>query len=204
MTLHKKRCVVFFTEGEIEDEFYGCLLNEIKESYNVDRFNSDKIIKKCLKGICRFDKKLINKYEIEIKNKYKSYDIIVFLCYDTDYFEFSSKPSVDWNEVNDKLMLLGAKEVYHIKAEKCIEDFLLYDVDGICNYLKIKKPGRIKGKNGVEKLDYLFSLGNRVYQKGYLSKDFIKSLNITKIREYIYKDIEPILDTLLSKQENNQ
>ena len=56
----------------------------------------------------------------------------------------------------------------------------------------------------MEKLDYLFSLGNRVYQKGYLSKDFIKSLNITKIREYIYKDIEPILDTLLSKQENNQ
>ena len=35
-------------------------------------------------------------------------------------------------------------------------------------------------------------------------EDFIKSLNITKIREYIYKDIEPILDTLLSKQENNQ
>ena len=29
MTLHKKRCVVFFTEGETEDEFYGCLLNEI-------------------------------------------------------------------------------------------------------------------------------------------------------------------------------
>lgn len=197
---YKKRCIVFYTEGETEKEFYDYLLETIKNKYKINKFNSNKIIKKCLKGICRFDKKLVNKYENEIKNKYKDYDIIVFLCYDTDYFEFSSKPSVDWNSINKKLKDLGAKEIYHIKADKCIEDLLLIDIDGICNYLKIKKPNIIKGKNGVDKMNNLFSLGNRLYQKGYPSKDFIKSLDMNIIMKKIEKEIEAILNILLEKK----
>ena len=51
--------------------------------------------------------------------------------------------------------------IYHIKAEKCIEDFLLYDVDGICAttvlYLTLKDftqtnyiiPDRFKDGYGI-------------------------------------------------------
>ena len=75
---NKKKCILFYTEGETEDEFYDCILEELKKKYNVNKFNTNKIMKKCLKGICRFDKKLINKYENEIKNKYKDYDVRLF------------------------------------------------------------------------------------------------------------------------------
>lgn len=193
---NKKKCILFYTEGETEDEFYDCILEELKKKYNVNKFNTNKIIKKCLKGICRFDKKLINKYENEIKNKYKDYDVIVFLCYDTDYFEFGLKPSIDWNYINEKLYLLGASKVYHIKANKCIEDFMLYDIEGICKYLKIKKPSKLKGKTGIEKMEYLFSLGNRIYQKGYPSENFIKSLNMNIIIDSINNEISPIINEL--------
>lgn len=197
--MNRSKCIIFYMEGETESEFYDCLLNAIKKEYNIDKFNCNKIIKKCLKGICRFDKKLINKYENEIKNKYKDYDIIVFLCYDTDYFEFSSKPSINWNMINKKLKSLGTKEVYHIKANKCIEDILLYDTIGICNYLKIKMPNKLKGNNGLEKIKNLFLLGNKLYQKGYPSEGFIKSLNMNIIMSKMKDEIEPILKVLLKK-----
>ena len=42
----KKRCVIIFTEGETEIEFYDYLINKVKENNNVEKFNADKIIKK--------------------------------------------------------------------------------------------------------------------------------------------------------------
>ncbi|MFH0734904.1 MAG: hypothetical protein V1773_10790 [bacterium] len=104
--------------------------------------------------------------------------------------------------VEDRLYSLNALKVYHIKAEKMIEDWLLYDIEGICTNIKIKRPSKIKGKNGLEKIQYLFKKGNRIYQKGYNSNNLINSLDIQKIRNALKKEfcnLEKILYPNISK-----
>ena len=91
----KKKCIIIFTEGETEIEFYDYLIEKVKEKNVIKKFNADKIIKKTLKGISKFDKKLINKFRFDILPKYIDYEIIIFLCYDTDVFEDCQKPVVD-------------------------------------------------------------------------------------------------------------
>ena len=81
-----------------------------------------------------------------------SYSIIY--SYDTDVFEFTQKPSINWKEVENKLYELGVNKIYHLSADKCIEDWFLLDLQGILNYLDIKKPKKIIGKNDVEKLEF--------------------------------------------------
>ena len=108
--------------------FYNLLLEEIKRKNKIYKFSVDKIEKRCLKGIAKFDKKLLNIYKNDIKIRYADYKIIVFLCYDTDVFQISQNPPVDWIDVEKKLYDLGASNVYHIKADKCIEDLFLLDI----------------------------------------------------------------------------
>ena len=168
-----KKCVIIFTEGETEEIFYNRLLNEIKVETNISKFYIDKLEKRCLKGISKFDKKLINIYKNNLSKKYRDYEIVVFLCYDSDVFDFSTKPPVDWEDIEKKLYKLGASKVYHIEAKKCIEDLFLIDINGICDFLKITVPRNIRGRNAVEKLNYLFYKGKRIYQKGYATKAFI-------------------------------
>ena len=193
----KKRCIIFYTEGETEQEFYDALLCEIKKRYKIRKFNADKILKKCLRGITKFDKKLLKKFEYEIIPTYKEYEIIVFLCYDTDVFDCSVNPPVDWNNVEKELTKLGANKVIHVKAEKCIEDIFLSDIYGICKFLNISEIKRVSGKNGVEKMQQLFDKGNRIYQKGYACLGFVKSLDIEKIISNNKKMFEQIINEVI-------
>lgn len=193
----RKKCIVIYTEGETECEFYDKILDELKRINKIDRFNVDKIIKQCLKGITKFDKKLLKKFEYDIKTKYSEYEIIVFLCYDTDVFDFNAKPPVNWNDVDTKLKILGAKEVYHIKAERCIEDIFLIDTIGICKYLNISQVKKINGQNGVEKMKNLFMKGNRIYQKGFSCEGFINVLDIPLILKEKQVVFKPLTQELL-------
>ena len=194
----KKRCVMIFTEGETEIEFYDYLINKVKENNNVEKFNADKIIKKTLKGISKFDKKLINKFQYDILPKYGDYEITVFLCYDTDVFEDCQKPVVDWQKVEKELLNYGVKKVNHIKANKCIEDIFLLDIPGICKYLNIDPIKNINGINGVDKMKKLFLKGNRIYQKGYKCEGFIKHLDIDYILKKKRDMFEPLIDELIN------
>ncbi len=189
----KKRCIIIYAEGETEIEFYDSILIKAKEKYGISKFNADKIIKKCLRGITKFDKKLLKKFEYEIIPKYKDYEIIVFLCYDTDVFDCSSNPPVDWKNVELALKKLGTNKVIHIKAERCIEDVFLIDIRGICNFLNIKYTSKISGKDGVTKMQNLFKKGNRIYQKGYACDGFISNLDIEKILEKSKTMLEPFI-----------
>lgn len=196
----KKKCLVIYTEGETECEFYDLLLNQIKINYNIEKFYVDKIVKQCLKGISKFDKKLLKKFQYDVKNKYKDYDISVYLCYDTDVFDCSAKPPVDWVKVERELKKLGANNVYHIKAEKSIEDIFLLDIGGICKYLNISPVTKINGENGVEKMKNLFFKGNRIYQKGFSCEGFVKSLDISLIIGKIFNIVEPLIEELTNSK----
>lgn len=188
-----KKCVVIYTEGETDEEFYNMVLDTIKLKLPDKKFNADVIEKSCIKGIAKFQKKLVNKFAKEIVKKYgKDHDITVFLCYDTDVFEFGVQPPVDRNALEKDLRNAGAKEVVHIKANRTIEDFFMYDLDGIIDFLNIKKPKRITGSAGLQKLEFLFSKANKIYQKGYKCQGFIASLDMQLIFSHICSEIKPL------------
>ena len=75
----------------------------------------------------------------------------------------------------------------------------LIDINGICDFLKITVPRNICGRNAVEKLNYLFYKGKRIYQKGYSTKGFIESLDISLILNKKYEMFENLVYELTYK-----
>lgn len=188
-----KKCVVIYTEGETDEEFYDKVLSKIKDKLPEKRFKVDVLKKNCIMGIAKFQNKLVNKFAKEIVKNYGSdYEKIVVLCYDTDVFEFGTYPPVDRKKLEKDLIEKGASKVIHIKAKRTIEDFFMYDVDGVVKFLKIKKPQNIKGSAGLDKLNNLFLKANRIYQKGHKCDGFIDSLDMDIIFPKICKEIKPL------------
>lgn len=89
----------------------------------------------------------------------------------------------------------------HIKAEKCIEDIFLLDMQGICRYLNISPIKNITGINGVEKMKKIFLKENRIYQKGYKCEGFIKHLDIDYILKKKKEMFGPLIDELIGVKE---
>lgn len=186
-----KKIIVIFVEGDSEEVFYSKLCKHLQ----TNKGTSNKIIIKNLKGVGNYESKAYAKLKNEVIPNYKGANIIVFCSYDTDVFNipFQQKPPVNWDNVESKVSTLGLKLI-HIKAEKSIEDWFLKDMDGLCSFLGIKMPKRIKGKNGYEKMKHLFLKGRKVYQKGFNINNFVDKLNY----EVIYKALEDNLKDLKS------
>ena len=188
-----KKCIVIYTEGETDAEFYNKVLSTIKNKIPGNKFKINVLKTFCITGIGKFQKKLINKFEKEIVKKYsKTHDIIVVLCYDTDVFEFSIRPPINRIKLENDLIQLGASKVIHIKANTSIEDFFMFDIDGIVNFLKIQRPKNLKGSTGLKKLENLFLKGNRIYQKGHKCAGFIDALDMNIIFPKICDEIKPL------------
>ena len=188
-----KKCMVLYTEGETDYEFYKRMLDFIKEIIPNNKFNVDILKLVCITGICKFQNKLLNKFEYEIIRQYQNtHEIIVVLCYDTDVFEFGVHPPINRSKLERDLINLGASKVIHIAAKKNIEDFFMYDINGIVNYLKIKKPKKLQGATGLNKLETLFYKANRIYQKGHKCAGFIDSLDMAIIFSKIYNELKPL------------
>ena len=182
--------IVLFVEGETDFEFYKKLIEYLKSKYasqNI-QINNHKIYN--VKGIGNYASKVPGKFKNEIVPKYGFFRLIVFCSYDNDVFKFSPKPPVDWDEVKRRLLDSGAEEVYFIVAKDMIEDWFLFDVNGLCTFLKIKVPKKIKGKNGYEKMNFLFKKANKIYEKGTYTYKFIASLDIDKIYTSIKTEIQ--------------
>ena len=80
----------------------------------------------------------------------------MFLCYDTDVFEFEQHPKINWLEVEKILNKNGAKKVIQIKAKKSIEDWFLCDTESIIRFPKLPSNTKVNGRNGQEKIKNLF------------------------------------------------
>lgn len=188
------KCLVLFIEGDTELEFYKELVSIIRENHSAGQLDT-KIIYRNVKGIGGYKKEVTRIFNKEILVKNKNYTFVVALCRDTDVFEFAQKPKIKWNEVEKQLKAAGAKKVIHVQAVKAIEDWFLYDLEGICKYLKIPLT-HPSGKNGYEKLGYLFKKANKTYVKGRITKGFVESLDMGKIVNCIWEELSPICKTL--------
>ena len=118
------------------------------------------------------------------------------LCSDTDVFDFAAKPPIKWDEVKKELTDNGAFKIIHVQAKRSIEDWFLYDIEGILGFLRLGKNTKVSGKNGYDKLQRLYKQANKVYYKGIQSNGMIGRLNIEKIANAVKDQLNPLYKAL--------
>lgn len=186
--------IILFVEGDTDKQFYGALLSKLHEKCE-GKFPV-KIIPKNIAGVGNYKSKVNRIYNNDIKIRNPDVQFTVFLCYDTDCFEYSKKPPIDWRNVEKLLIASGIQKVIHIKAKKSIEDWFLKDIDGVLKFLRLNKHQKANGRNGQEILKALFKKANKTYIKGNDCKGFIESLNMCKIIDEIFEEIKPLCEFL--------
>ena len=107
----------------------------------------------------------------------------VFLCYDTDSpdKDISKFYEDDWKLLRDELKKAKAKEIIDLAASADIEDVMLVDLEGICEYLGIPVPRELKGRKGKAKMKALYRSCGNTYHEGEKSADMVESLDFQKI-----------------------
>jgi hypothetical protein len=190
------KCLVLFVEGDTEVEFYKQVIANAKKLRSNGRFDTS-IDCKSINGVGGFKNIVLRKFVKEIKTKYDDDCIYtVVLCRDTDVFELSQKPPVKWDEVEKKLRDSGADDVIHIEAKHSIEDWFLYDTEGILSFLRLNKKTKVSGKNGYDKLKRLYKLAKKMYYKGMKSNGMVSRLDIDKIANEVKDQLNPLYEAL--------
>jgi hypothetical protein len=182
-----QKVVLIYVEGDTEKEFFEKLYQNWKKRKNI------KIIIKNVKGIGNYQKKPYNHFKTTVKTKFGNCCYNIFFAYDSDVFEFSPKPPVDWKAVEKQFRKHKKAICYHLKAIKNTEDWLFIDFEGLCDFLKLNpEKNKVKGKTGLEKIEKLFKRANKTYIKGTKVEGLLNKLNLKKI----YKAKKDILETL--------
>jgi hypothetical protein len=190
------KCLVLFVEGATEVEFYKRVIanaRELRKNHSFDTF----IECKNINGVGGFKNIALRKFIKEIKPKYDSNCVYtIVLCRDTDIFELSPKPPIRWEEVERNLRENGANDVIHVEAIHSIEDWYLYDIDGILAFLRLSKKTKVSGKNGYDKLKNLYRKANKMYYKGMKSNDMVNRLDVDKIVKAVEQQLNPLYKVL--------
>lgn len=190
------KCLVLFVEGDTEVEFYKQVIANARKLHPAGKFDTY-IEYRNVGGVGGFKNIALRKFIKQVKTKYDNdCEFTVVLCSDTDVFEFASKPPIKWNEVKKELEANGAKKVIHVQAEKSIEDWFLYDLEGILKFLRLAKNTKVSGKNGYDKLQRLYKQANKIYYKGIKSNGMIAHLDIDKIADEVKDQLNPLYKVL--------
>jgi len=185
------KIIVIFVEGQTEIKFYKHICKQIQK----DNKTQIKLIVKNLKGVGNYGKKAFSIIKNDILPKNKKANIIVFCAYDTDVFEFQSKPAIDWQKVKKDIRSLKIEDIYEIKVIRSIEDWFLLDLEGLCRYLRLKNvPKSIKGKSGYDKMKILFKQKQRIYQKGTSTSDFVEKLDYVKLLKLLEQEFKEFVE----------
>ena len=189
--------VLIFVEGDTDEVFFKALIN-----YYVS-VSSNKLLpyEVCnLKGVTRYSSKLLAK----LKNEYLptaklgSYKIKTVCCsYDTDVFEVKQPQIVKWDDIGKSVKRMGIDEFIRVGVKSSIEDWILNDIHGICNFLRLKQvPSSLKGINGYQKLLDLYNKARKTYKKGYETKELINALDMSAIRNKRQDVLAPLEEVL--------
>ena len=201
MALAKKKLmnpshVLIFVEGDTE-VFFKALIDYYAS------VSSNKLLPYdvCnLKGVTRYSSKLLAK----LKNEYLptakagSYKIKTVCCsYDTDVFEVKQPQIVKWDAIGKSVKRMGIDEFIRVGVKSSIEDWILDDMNGVCNFLRLKQvPSSLKGMNGYQKLLDLYNKARKTYKKGYETKELINALDMSIIRNKRIDVLVPLEEAL--------
>ena len=202
MAMAKKRLmnpshVLIFVEGDTDEVFFKALIDYYAS------VSSNKLLpyEVCnLKGVTRYSSKLLAK----LKNEYLptaklgSYKIKTVCCsYDTDVFEVKQPQIVKWDDIGKSVKRMGIDEFIRVGVKSSIEDWILNDIHGICNFLRLKQvPSSLKGINGYQKLLDLYNKARKTYKKGYETKELINALDMSAIRNKRQDLLAPLEEAL--------
>lgn len=197
-----EKVVIIFIEGDTEEEFYKEMLSHLRQK-NGGKFDC-KIVLKNIRGVGNYKSKVSRIFEKKIKRDYPGYYYEVILCYDTDVFEFAQKPPIVWNEIISALEIKGANRVKRVLARQSIEDWFLYDLEGLRTYLKLPKKFKITGYAKTKGLQTLFNKANKTYLKGTRCDGLVRALDMEKIFPYICPEISAICEAVGIDCENEK
>lgn len=107
----------------------------------------------------------------------------VYLCYDTDShdYDISKFYRDDWKLLREELKKSKAKKIVDLAARADIEDVMLIDLLGICQYLGIAPPEKLTGRKGKAKMKALYRSCGKTYHEGEKSADMVGKINYEKI-----------------------
>lgn len=187
------KVVALFVEGPTEIEFYKAVIAEacrvMRTPFSCEIEYID------MKGIGNYKKDALRKFN-KLKKDHCGKNINVFLCIDHDVFEFSKKPPFNRCEVQKSLQKEGAVKVTYIIAKQSIEEWFLYDLEGVINYLHLPKTTKRPKGNGQEALKKLFMRANKLYIKGGKTDGFIEKLDIRKIMKAYCNAFKSLCESL--------
>lgn len=190
------KCLVLFVEGDTEVEFYKQVVANARKLHPAGRFDTN-IEYRNVRGVGGFKSIALRKFIKEIKPKYENdCEFTIVLCSDTDVFDFAPKPPIKWDEVYKELKDKGASQIIHVQANRSIEDWFLYDIEGILGFLRLSKNTKVSGKKGYDKLQRLYKQANKVYYKGIQSNGMIGRLDIEKIANAVKNQLNPLYEAL--------
>ena len=189
--------VLIFVEGDTDEVFFKALIDYYAS------VSSNKLLPYdvCnLKGVTRYSSKLLAK----LKNEYLptakagSYKINTVCCsYDTDVFEFKQPQIVKWDAIGKSVKRMGIDEFIRVGVKSSIEDWILDDMYGVCNFLRLKQvPPSLKGMNGYQKLQDLYNKARKTYKKGYETKELVDALDKSVIRNKRIDVLAPLEEAL--------
>jgi len=184
------KLVVIFVEGDTEVEFYKGLI-KYYSNLNGGRLNC-KVEYGNVKGVGNYQSKVVRIFKKRIIPKCHDCECHVFLCYDSDVFEFKRNLHVDWDSVGNSLMQAGAASVEHVIARQSIEDWFLYDKAGLRKFLKLPGNFQMNGYSGQNGLKDLFRKANRIYIKGSACKGLVDALDMSVIVKSISSEIQEL------------
>lgn len=189
--------VLIFVEGDTDEVFFKALIDYYAS------VSSNKLLPYdvCnLKGVTRYSSKLLAK----LKNEYLptaklgSYKIMTVCCsYDTDVFEVKQPQIVKWDAIGKSVKRMGIDKFIRVGVKSSIEDWILDDMHGICNFLRLKHvPSSLKGVNGYQKLLDLYNKARKTYKKGFETKELINALDMSAIRNKRQDVLAPLEEAL--------
>ena len=189
------RLAVIFVEGDTEVDFYKKLVSYYRNqlggrlSCRVEYGN--------VKGVGNYQSKAVRIFQKSIIPKYPNCEYHAFLCYDSDVFDLTRKPQVDWNSVVKALKQAGAKKVGQVKARQSIEDWFLYDKTGLRKFLQLPKNFQMNGYSGQKGIEELFRQARRTYIKGRACKGLVDALDMSVIVKGISSEIQKLANELI-------
>ena len=109
----------------------------------------------------------------------------VYLCYDTDSStaDISKFYEGDWKLLRTALKKAHADNIIDLAASADIEDIMLYDIEGICKFLRIPVLREIPGRKGKAKMKMLYRSCGLTYHEAERALPLIESLDFNKIME---------------------
>ena len=189
--------VLIFVEGDTDEVFFKALI-DYYASVSSSRLLPYDICN--LKGVTRYSSKLLAKLKNEYLPTAKTggYRIKTVCCsYDTDVFEVLQPQIVKWDAIGKSVKRMGIDEFIRVGVKSSIEDWILYDQQGICSYLRLKQtPSSLKGTNGYQKMLDLYNKAHRTYKKGYETKELINALDMSVIRNKRQNVLTPLEEAL--------